>query len=54
MTFSLVEQRVAIAMLLQAFEFSISPQNPSYEKIHISNSALVKPENLKLKIKLRE
>ncbi|KXN66522.1 cytochrome P450 [Conidiobolus coronatus NRRL 28638] len=54
MSFSLVEQRVTIAMLLQAFEFSISPQNPSYEKIHISTSALVKPDNLKLIIKLRE
>jgi hypothetical protein len=53
MTFSLMEQRVTIAMLLQKFEFSISKENPNYEKLSITPSGLVHPKDLALTINLR-
>ncbi|KXN68749.1 cytochrome P450, partial [Conidiobolus coronatus NRRL 28638] len=53
MTFSLMEQRVTIAMLLQKFEFSIAKSNPDYDKLRISPSGNVRPLDLSLSIKLR-
>ncbi|KXN65535.1 cytochrome P450 [Conidiobolus coronatus NRRL 28638] len=54
MTFSLMEQRVTIAMLLQKFEFSITKNNPDYEKLRITPSGIVRPRDLHLVVKLRK
>ncbi|KXN66516.1 cytochrome P450 [Conidiobolus coronatus NRRL 28638] len=52
-TFSLMEQRVTIAMLLQKFEFSITNSNPDYDKLRITASGIVRPRDLHLHIKSR-
>jgi hypothetical protein len=53
MTFSLMEQRVTIAMLLQKFEFSITKNNPDYGKLRITPSGVLRPQDLHLGVKLR-
>jgi cytochrome P450 len=52
-TFSLMEQRVTLAMLLQKFEFSISSDNPDYQKLRISPTKIVRPKDLSIQVKLR-
>jgi hypothetical protein len=54
MTFSLMEQRVTIAMLLQKFEFCITKNNPDYESLRITPSGIVRPRDLHLVVKLRQ
>ncbi|KXN66446.1 cytochrome P450 [Conidiobolus coronatus NRRL 28638] len=52
-TFSLMEQRVTLAMLLQKFEFSISSDNPDYHKLRISSTGIVRPKDLSIQVKVR-
>jgi hypothetical protein len=53
MSFSLTEQRVTVAMLLQKFEFSIAKNNPDYDQLRIVNTGIVRPLDVSLIIKLR-
>ncbi|KXN64685.1 cytochrome P450 [Conidiobolus coronatus NRRL 28638] len=52
-TFSLMEQRVTLAMLLQKFEFSISSDNPDYHKLRIGSLGIVRPKELSIRVKVR-
>ncbi|KXN65080.1 cytochrome P450 [Conidiobolus coronatus NRRL 28638] len=52
-TFSLMEQRVTLAMLLQKFEFSISSDNPDYHSLRINSDFIVRPYELSIRIKVR-
>ncbi|KXN66445.1 cytochrome P450 [Conidiobolus coronatus NRRL 28638] len=52
-TFSLMEQRVTLAMLLQRFEFSISSDNPDYHSLRIGSIGIVRPKDLSIRIKAR-
>jgi hypothetical protein len=53
MSFSLTEQRVTVAMLLQKFEFSIAKNNPDYDRLRITHTGIVRPRDLHLEVKLR-
>jgi hypothetical protein len=48
-----MEQRVAICMLIQKFEFSIESNNPDYHHLRLSPLGIIRPKDLKLDIKLR-
>jgi hypothetical protein len=48
-----MEQRVAISMLLQKFEFSISNDNPDYYGLRIVDSVITHPKEVRLGIKSR-
>lgn len=52
-TFSLMEQRVTMAMLLQKFDFSITSDNPDYHSLRVSSAIIVRPKDLSLNISLR-
>ncbi|KXN66524.1 cytochrome P450, partial [Conidiobolus coronatus NRRL 28638] len=52
-TFSLVEQRVTIAMLLQKFEFSIDSNNPDFHSLRLTQGSIIRPIDLHLKVKVR-
>ncbi|KXN65547.1 cytochrome P450 [Conidiobolus coronatus NRRL 28638] len=51
-TFSLMEQRVTLAMLLQKFEFSISSDNPDYHKLRIGSLGIVRPKDLSIRVEI--
>ncbi|KXN66523.1 cytochrome P450 [Conidiobolus coronatus NRRL 28638] len=52
-TFSLMEQRVTLAMLLQKFEFSINKENPDYKQLRVTSSFISRPQDLAITIKAR-
>ncbi|KXN69514.1 hypothetical protein CONCODRAFT_8022 [Conidiobolus coronatus NRRL 28638] len=45
-TFTFMEQRVTLAMLLQKFDFSISNDNPDYNSLRVTAAIIAKPKDL--------
>ncbi|KXN74937.1 cytochrome P450 [Conidiobolus coronatus NRRL 28638] len=53
MNFSLMEQKIFLALLLQKFDLSVTKDNPDYEKLRISGLGLTRPMDLKLNFEAR-
>ncbi|KXN65106.1 cytochrome P450 [Conidiobolus coronatus NRRL 28638] len=51
--FSLVEQKVFFALLLQKFDLKIAKDNPDHEQLRISGFGLTRPTDLKINFEAR-
>ncbi|KXN65529.1 cytochrome P450 [Conidiobolus coronatus NRRL 28638] len=53
MSFSLTEIKVSLILLLQQFEFTLSENNPDFEKVRLNSNFMIFPKDLRLNVKNR-